>query len=50
MEKNCKNNRQKKFHQTKFQNKKFRKNFVKLFLAIVVPQPIWGMPAKIWGV
>jgi hypothetical protein len=33
--------------------KKFRKFsvefFFKFFMAICVPQPIWGMPAKIWG-
>jgi hypothetical protein len=28
----------------------FRENFFQFFLAIVVPQPIWGMPANIWGV
>jgi hypothetical protein len=39
----CIKNRQKKFHQ----KKKFRKYF---FLAIGVSQPIWGMPAKNWGV
>jgi hypothetical protein len=49
MEKVCKNNRQKKFHQKKFK-KNFRKISVIFFLAIVVSQPIWGMPAKIWCV
>jgi hypothetical protein len=42
------------FDKKKFQKKKFRnfsvKFFFQLFLAIGVPQPIWGMPAKIWGV
>jgi hypothetical protein len=28
----------------------FREIFFLIFLAICVPQPIWGMPAKIWGV
>jgi hypothetical protein len=54
MEKICKTNRQKKFTKKKIQKKKFQNFFVKLFfqffLAIGVPQPIWGMPAKIWGV
>jgi hypothetical protein len=27
----------------------FREIFFLIFLAICVPQPIWGMPAKIWG-
>jgi hypothetical protein len=38
----------------KIQKKKFRKFSVKyffqIFLAIGVPQIIWGMPAKNWGV
>jgi hypothetical protein len=38
----------------KIQKKKFRNFFVnifyQIFLAIGVRQPIWGMPAKIWGV
>jgi hypothetical protein len=33
----------------KIGEKKSKKK-IKVFLAIVVPQPIWGMPAKIWGV
>jgi hypothetical protein len=38
-----------KFNQKnwKFFREFFFSNF---FLAIGVPQPIWGMPAKIWGV
>jgi hypothetical protein len=54
MKKNCKKNRQKIFHPKIFQKKYFRKFSVKfcfkIYLAIVVPQTIWGMPAKIWGV
>jgi hypothetical protein len=44
----------KKFSPKKFSKKIIQKNFreivFKFFLAIVVPQPIWGMPAKFWGV
>jgi hypothetical protein len=44
----------KKFDKKKFQIFFFRKSSVKFcfqfFLAIGVPRPIWGMPAKIWGV
>jgi hypothetical protein len=32
------------------QNEFSGKFFFKFFLAIGVPQPIWGMPAKNWGV
>jgi late competence protein required for DNA uptake (superfamily II DNA/RNA helicase) len=40
--------RKKKFKK-KIQNISVKKKF-QIFLAIGVPQPIWGMPAKIWGV
>jgi hypothetical protein len=31
-------------------SKKNSKNFFQIFLAINIPHPIWGLPAKIWGV
>jgi hypothetical protein len=43
-----------KISQKKISQKKFHKFsvifFFIFFLAITVPQPIWSMPAKIWGV
>jgi hypothetical protein len=44
----------KKISRKKNLKKKFQKIFHEIFssnffLAIGVPQPIWGMPAKIWG-
>jgi hypothetical protein len=45
--------REKNFTEKKFQIffHKFSVKFVfQIFLAIGVPQPIWGMPANIWGV
>jgi hypothetical protein len=47
--KNLEKNRKKKFTKKNF-TKFFVNNFFsKLFLAILVPQPIWDMPAKFWG-
>jgi hypothetical protein len=31
-------------------NKKFRELFFQFLLAIEIPHPIWGLPAKICGV
>jgi hypothetical protein len=40
-----------KVHTKKYLTQKnFKKQKLHIFLAIGVPQPIWGMPAKIWGV
>jgi hypothetical protein len=51
MEKFCKKKSPKKFSPKFSKKNKFRQNFVtflfKFFWAIGVPQPIWGMPAKI---
>jgi hypothetical protein len=48
----CTKNRQKKLTQFFFFffRKKSVKLFFNIFLAIGVQQPIWGIPAKIWGV
>jgi hypothetical protein len=42
-----------KFDQKKFDQKKFKKNFreffFQFFFAIMVPRPIWSMPAMYGG-
>jgi hypothetical protein len=39
-----------KFDQKKFEQKKFQKQIsekISFFLAVMVPRPIWSMPAKL---